>query len=68
MTEKILRKWIQQLLLIFSGLVTTTVLNTKIDEVDNKIPGVSGLVEKTYYNVKLSDIEAKYFTGPGYNK
>ena len=68
MTEKILRKWIQQLLLIFSGLVTTTVLNIKIDEVDNKIPGVSGLVEKTYYNVKLSDIEAKYFTGPGYNK
>ena len=27
-----------------SGLVTATVINTKIAEAENKIPGVSGLV------------------------
>ena len=40
-----------------SGLVTTTILNTKIEEVENKIPGVSGLVKKTDYNAKISVIE-----------
>ena len=39
------------------GLVTTTILNTKIEEVENKIPGVSGLVKKTDYNAKISVIE-----------
>ena len=29
-----------------SNLVTVSVLNTKIDEVENKIPNVSGLVTK----------------------
>ena len=35
-----------------SGLVITAVLNTKIEEVKNKIPSVSDLVEKTDYNAK----------------
>ena len=38
--------------------MTTTVLNTKIGEVDSKIPGVSNLVRKTDYNTKTSDIKA----------
>ena len=44
-----------------SGLVTTTVLNTKIEEVVNIILDVSGLVMKTDYNAKISDIVVKYF-------
>ena len=32
--------------------MTTAVLNTKIEEVKNKIPSVSDLVEKTDYNAK----------------
>ena len=48
--------------------MTTTVLNTKIGEVDSKIPGVSGLVRKTDYNTKIPDIKAKYFTISDYNK
>ena len=30
-----------------SGLVTTTVLNTKISEVENKFPNINCLVKKT---------------------
>ena len=48
--------------------MTTTVLNTKIGEVDSKIPGVSNLVRKTDYNTKTSDIKAKYFTTSDYKK
>ena len=48
--------------------MTTTVLNTKIGEFNNKIPSVSGLVTKTDYNTKISDIKAKYFTISDYNK
>ena len=51
-----------------SGVVTTTVFNTKIGEVENKIPHASSLVKKTDYNTKISDIEAKYFTTSDYNK
>ena len=67
-----------------SGLVTTTLLDTKIGEVENKIPNtsglvtpaildtkngdVTGLVKKTDYNAKLSDIEKKSFTTSNYNK
>ena len=43
------------------------VLN-KIEEVQNKIPDVSGLVKKTDYDAKISDIEGKYFTTADYNK
>ena len=32
----------------FSGLTATTVLNTKISEVENKIPDVSGLAKKEH--------------------
>ena len=32
-----------------SSLVTTTVLNTKFKEVENKIPNVSGLLKKTLW-------------------
>ena len=42
--------------------MTTNVLNTKIEKVENKIPDVRGLVKKTDYNAKISDIEKKYFT------
>ena len=48
--------------------MTTTVLNTKIGEVDSKIPGVINLVRKTDYNTKTSDIKAKYFTTSDYKK
>ena len=44
-----------------SGLVTTTVLNTRIGEAENKIPDDSGLVKKRDYNAKRSEIEARYF-------
>ena len=42
--------------------MTTTVLSTKIGEVENKIPEVSCLVKQANYNNEISDIEAKYFT------
>ena len=51
-----------------SGLVPTTILITKIGEVENKMPGTSGLVKKTDYNAKISDIENKYFITSDYNK
>ena len=51
-----------------SGLVRTTVLNTKMEEVGNKIPDVCGLVKKIDYNVKISDMEGKYFNISDYNK
>ena len=51
-----------------SGLVATAVLNTKIGKAENKIPDVSGLVKKTDFNTKVSDIEGKYFTTCVYNQ
>ena len=51
-----------------SGVVTTTVFNTKVGEVENKIPHASSLVKKTDYNTKILEIEAKYFTTSDYNK
>ena len=41
------------------GLVTKTVLNTKISEVENKIPDKSGLVTTTVLNTKISEVENK---------
>ena len=38
--------------------MTTTVLNTKISEVENKIPYTKTLVKKADYNAKISGIEA----------
>ena len=45
-----------------SGLVTTTVLDTKFKVVDNKIPDFCGLAKKTGYGTKILEIETKYFT------
>ena len=39
--------------------MTTTVLNTKISEVENKIPNTSGLVTTAVLNTKLSELENK---------
>ena len=50
------------------SLVTITVLKTKIGAAKNKMPDVSGLYKKKDYNVKISDIEKKYFTAFDYNK
>ena len=46
--------------------MTTTVLNTKIKEVGNKLTDFSGSVKKHDYNPKITDIEEKYFTIPIY--
>ena len=52
-----------------SGLVTIAALNTKVEEVKNKIPDVTGLlVNKIVYQAKISDTEGKYFTTYDYNK
>ena len=52
-----------------SGFMTTTVFNTKIEEVDHKIPYLSSLFQKTdEKNAKTSEFEGKYFTTSGYNK
>ena len=40
--------------------MTTTVLNTKIGEAENKIPDFSGLVKKTDCDGKISDIRSFY--------
>ena len=45
-----------------SGLVTTTALNTKIREVENKISITIDLVRKMNYHAKISGVEAKSFT------
>ena len=57
-----------------SGLVTTTVLNTKISEVENRIPKNSKLVTATVLNTKISEVENKipdnfkYITTQEFNK
>ena len=42
-----------------SGLVTTTVLNTKISEVENKIQNAINLVTTTILNTKTDEVENK---------
>ena len=39
--------------------MTTTILNTKISEVENKIFNTSSLVTTTVLNTKISDVENK---------
>ena len=39
--------------------MTTAVLDTKIDEVENKIPDVSGLATTAVLNIKISEVESK---------
>ena len=40
-----------------SGLVKKTDYNTKISEIEDKIPDTSGLVKKTDYNTKITKLE-----------
>ena len=49
-------------------MVTTTVLNTKISKVENKIPYVGELVKKIYQGTKISEIERKHITTSDYNR
>ena len=42
-----------------SGLVKKTDYNTRISEIEDKIPDTSGLVKKTDYNTKMTEIEGK---------
>ena len=42
-----------------TGLVATTILNTKISEVENKIPNASNLVITNVLNTKPSEVENK---------
>ena len=57
-----------------SGLVTTTVLNTKTNEVENEIPNTRHLVATTALNAKISEFENKipdsykYIATQGFNK
>ena len=44
-----------------SGLVSTTILNIKVSEVENKIPNTSGLATTTVLNTKISVIENKRY-------
>ena len=37
----------------------TIVVNTKISEVENKIPDTSGLVTATFLNTKIGEVENK---------
>ena len=56
------------------GLVITTVLNTKVSEVENKMPNTSSLVTTTVLNTKINEVEnkipdhAKYITTQEFNK
>lgn len=40
-----------------TGLATTVVLNTTINEVENKIPDASKLVKKGDYDTKIKEFE-----------
>ena len=54
--------------------MTSTVLNTEINEVENQIPDTSSLVSTTVLNTKISEVKnkipdhAKYITTPEFNK
>ena len=54
--------------------MTTTVFNTKISEVENKIPNTNNLVTTTVLNTKISEFENKipnhdkYVTAPEFNE
>ena len=53
--------------------MTTTVLNTKTSEVENKIPNTSGLATATVLNTKIREAKnktpdySKYITTPEFN-
>ena len=46
----------------------TAVLNTKICEVENKIPTITNLVKRRNYDAKTIEIEEKFITTSDYNK
>ena len=54
--------------------MTTTVLNTKFCEIENKMPNASNLVTKNFLNTKISKDEnkildnSKYITAQEFNK
>ena len=54
--------------------MTTTVFNTKVSEVENKIPNTNNLVTTTVLNTKISEFENKipnhdkYVTAPEFNE
>ena len=54
--------------------MTTTVLNTKISEIEKKIPNINSLVTTTVFGTKISEVEnkipdhAKHITTPEFNK
>ena len=54
--------------------MTTAVLNTKLNEVENKIPNTRNLVTTTVLNTKINEVEnkipdhAKYITTQEFNK
>ena len=54
--------------------MTTTVLNTKISEGENKIPDTSTLGTSTVLDIKIGEVEneildhAKYITSQEFNK
>ena len=54
--------------------MTTTVLNAKVSEVENKILDASSLVQKTVLNIKIGEVENKFsnnsknFTTQEFNK
>ena len=50
-----------------SCLMTTTGLNTKISEVENKIPNTSSLVTTTVLNTKISEVANKILNYDKYN-
>ena len=49
-----------------SGLVTTIVLNTNINEVESKIPNTSNLLTTRVLHTKISKIENKILDNPKY--
>ena len=61
-------------MLIKSGLVTITLLNTKISEIENKIPNISNSMTTTVLDTKISETEnkipdnSKYITTQEFNK
>ena len=71
---KILEMLIKKYLIQILDLVATTVLNTKVSEVENKIPNTSNLVPTTVLNTKISEVEnkisnnSKYITTQEFNK
>ena len=44
-----------------SDIVTTTVLNTKTSELENKIPDTISLVTTTVLNTKIGEVEKNFF-------